>query len=183
MTMITPSYLGETIEYSSLHACRSTLEDPTVDPTIDVVGPFDVSPGLMLIDMDYGWLRASDVLTQADEQKRQAAREATDALVIARARVWHLEEEVWARGQATRRDVTRILDAKRAVRQAVERRDALGTPGIQGAEGWWQAYEVHNGPMPAGMPPQPLLFEDDRESLGEGEGEGEGESLGEGESR
>ena len=29
MTMLTPSYLGETIEYSSLHACRSTLEDPT----------------------------------------------------------------------------------------------------------------------------------------------------------
>ena len=32
MTMITPSYLGETIEYSSLHACRSTLEDPTAAP-------------------------------------------------------------------------------------------------------------------------------------------------------
>ena len=32
MTMITPSYLGETIEYSSLHACRSTLEDPTLLP-------------------------------------------------------------------------------------------------------------------------------------------------------
>ena len=32
MTMITPSYLGETIEYSSLHACRSTLEDPTDAP-------------------------------------------------------------------------------------------------------------------------------------------------------
>ena len=32
MTMITPSYLGETIEYSSLHACRSTLEDPTDEP-------------------------------------------------------------------------------------------------------------------------------------------------------
>ena len=31
MTMITPSYLGETIEYSSLHACRSTLEDPNED--------------------------------------------------------------------------------------------------------------------------------------------------------
>ena len=34
MTMITPSYLGETIEYSSLHACRSTLEDPTADPDL-----------------------------------------------------------------------------------------------------------------------------------------------------
>ena len=34
MTMITPSYLGETIEYSSLHACRSTLEDPTAQETV-----------------------------------------------------------------------------------------------------------------------------------------------------
>ena len=34
MTMITPSYLGETIEYSSLHACRSTLEDPTPGMTM-----------------------------------------------------------------------------------------------------------------------------------------------------
>ena len=37
MTMITPSYLGETIEYSSLHACRSTLEDPTFLGVIDAV--------------------------------------------------------------------------------------------------------------------------------------------------
>ena len=36
MTMITPSYLGETIEYSSLHACRSTLEDPTIQAYGDV---------------------------------------------------------------------------------------------------------------------------------------------------
>ena len=34
MTMITPSYLGETIEYSSLHACRSTLEDPTLEESM-----------------------------------------------------------------------------------------------------------------------------------------------------
>ena len=44
MTMITPSYLGETIEYSSLHACRSTLEDPTSSLLLyveDVDGSFD----------------------------------------------------------------------------------------------------------------------------------------------
>ena len=41
MTMITPSYLGETIEYSSLHACRSTLEDPT--DWISFVGETDGS--------------------------------------------------------------------------------------------------------------------------------------------
>ena len=38
MTMITPSYLGETIEYSSLHACRSTLEDPTAAPAVSAAG-------------------------------------------------------------------------------------------------------------------------------------------------
>ena len=40
MTMITPSYLGETIEYSSLHACRSTLEDPTlIEKTFSMFPP------------------------------------------------------------------------------------------------------------------------------------------------
>ena len=39
MTMITPSYLGETIEYSSLHACRSTLEDPTPKQQGDEANP------------------------------------------------------------------------------------------------------------------------------------------------
>ena len=39
MTMITPSYLGETIEYSSLHACRSTLEDPTVSHQVYSFSP------------------------------------------------------------------------------------------------------------------------------------------------
>ena len=44
MTMITPSYLGETIEYSSLHACRSTLEDPT--PVADRRDPGNDGHGL-----------------------------------------------------------------------------------------------------------------------------------------
>ena len=44
MTMITPSYLGETIEYSSLHACRSTLEDPTLKPSPSKRKPRRQSP-------------------------------------------------------------------------------------------------------------------------------------------
>ena len=49
MTMITPSYLGETIEYSSLHACRSTLEDPTNTSTFDHV--LIASQATMAIDI------------------------------------------------------------------------------------------------------------------------------------
>ena len=47
MTMITPSYLGETIEYSSLHACRSTLEDPT-----DIIVA-DTTLGLVMQESDH----------------------------------------------------------------------------------------------------------------------------------
>ena len=43
MTMITPSYLGETIEYSSLHACRSTLEDPTEIEKINQAGRAEIA--------------------------------------------------------------------------------------------------------------------------------------------
>ena len=46
MTMITPSYLGETIEYSSLHACRSTLEDPTIGSIAEIMHRLsDLVPG------------------------------------------------------------------------------------------------------------------------------------------
>ena len=48
MTMITPSYLGETIEYSSLHACRSTLEDPTMVADVALPGIFARLKGLRL---------------------------------------------------------------------------------------------------------------------------------------
>ena len=51
MTMITPSYLGETIEYSSLHACRSTLEDPTdPDATVNPAMRSLLDQGLAQID-------------------------------------------------------------------------------------------------------------------------------------
>ena len=49
MTMITPSYLGETIEYSSLHACRSTLEDPTFVATMGAFLPLRILAELVNI--------------------------------------------------------------------------------------------------------------------------------------
>ena len=30
----------------------------TVDPVVDVVGLFEIEPGLLRINKDYGWLRA-----------------------------------------------------------------------------------------------------------------------------
>ena len=77
MTMITPSYLGETIEYSSLHACRSTLEDPTGSiPLIDERNVADVGDNaeakldvVCLQDSKHvGFMSMIDsIMTQAEE--------------------------------------------------------------------------------------------------------------------
>ena len=58
MTMITPSYLGETIEYSSLHACRSTLEDPTGLRAISIVLVILCHTFTLPDFPHYGWLDA-----------------------------------------------------------------------------------------------------------------------------
>ena len=64
MTMITPSYLGETIEYSSLHACRSTLEDPTMN--------FHVSFDRTQI-VNYGQWKSREAMAAARENPKIVA--------------------------------------------------------------------------------------------------------------
>ena len=66
MTMITPSYLGETIEYSSLHACRSTLEDPTTRANAEAYGEW---LGRRYQDKGLIWILGGDRSVDNDEQK------------------------------------------------------------------------------------------------------------------
>jgi len=126
-----------------------------VDPLIDVVGPFEVAPGLMLLDMDYGWLRAADVLAPLSEYLRADAAAATDALVTARVRCWHLEESIWRSGRADWRKKAGIRDLKEAVREAVIEREKLGLPTPPDADRWWGDYEIHDGPRPAVLAEDP----------------------------
>ena len=78
MTMITPSYLGETIEYSSLHACRSTLEDPTF-------GLFRVAAQFHFLGVPPGiWRGVSFNL----EEKRCAAQVASANVTVTSALIW-----------------------------------------------------------------------------------------------
>ena len=80
MTMITPSYLGETIEYSSLHACRSTLEDPTFETVCSAIvysvriGPLQPNP--LLSQSDPQTLQPSDFVILAVNAGFAAAAEA-----------------------------------------------------------------------------------------------------------
>jgi len=61
--------------------------------------PLRGRPGLMILDMDYGWLRAADVMAEVTDDVRAAAEAATDAAVTARTQSWHLEEALWSGGR------------------------------------------------------------------------------------
>jgi len=145
-------------QLSNLAAARPPGVTLTViDPVVDIVGPFEVAPGLMTIDMDYGWLRAADVLAEVDEATRRQAAEATDLAVTARTQAWHLEASLWSSGWAGAGALSQLRSLKRLVRHAVAERSTLGLPTPPGAEAWWTGAERHEGPTPAGFPEGPLL--------------------------
>src|SRR6202041_544223 len=68
----------------------------TIDPIVDVVGLFEVQPGLLRINKDYGWLRAADVMAEGDRDLLADVASGTHALTAARVQAWHLEETMWA---------------------------------------------------------------------------------------
>ena len=58
----------------------------TVDPVVDVVGLFEVQPGLLRINKDYGWLRAADVMADGCPDLLADVAAGTHALTEARCR-------------------------------------------------------------------------------------------------
>jgi NTE family protein len=123
-----------------------------IDPLVDVVGPFDLSRGLMLLNMDYGWLRAADVCAELDPATARRVADATNAIVVGRTQAWHREEEMWNGGAATASDLAALARCKRVVRDALSERKGLGLPTPLEAGAWWSEYEVHEGPRPPGLP-------------------------------
>jgi NTE family protein len=127
-----------------------------IDPLVDVVGPFEVSQGLMLLNMDYGWMRAADVLADVPAGTRQRAAATTDAIVVARTQAWHREEAIWRSGGPAPGDRRALAALKTTIRDAVTERKGLGLPTPPDTERWSSGYEVHAGSAPPGLPADPL---------------------------
>jgi predicted acylesterase/phospholipase RssA len=119
----------------------------TIDPVVDVVGYFEVEPGLLRINKDYGWLRAADVMAEGDATMLAGVAAGTHRLTEARLQAWHVEESVCVSGRIVDADagtVALLRELKRQVREIVEQRKQLGFPVPDGAEAWWSGYEMHN---------------------------------------
>jgi len=131
----------------------------TIDPVVDVVGLFEVEPGLLRINKDYGWLRAADVLAEGDPAIVADMVESTHAVVEARCEAWRLEETLWAapprHDQSVAGTLALVREHKERVRDLIDRRKQLGFPVPDGCETWWTEYEAHTATRPASLPSRP----------------------------
>jgi hypothetical protein len=130
----------------------------TIDPVVDVVGLFEVQPGLLRINKDYGWLRAADVLAEGDPALLTGVAEGTHAIADARRQAWRLEESLWTQdppGPPDAGTLALVREQKEIVRDLVDRRKQLGFPVPDGCESWWSEYEVHLDARPEDLPPSP----------------------------
>ena len=131
----------------------------TIDPVVDVVGLFEVEPGLLRINQDYGWLRAADVLAEGDPAIVADIAESTHAVIEARCEAWRLEASLWASGPRHDANAAGTLalvrEQKERVHELLDRRKQLGFPVPDGCEAWWTEYEVHMAPRPAALPARP----------------------------
>lgn len=118
-----------------------------ISPTVDVHDLVTIDPGLVAIAVDYGYLRAQDVITGASPE-RQAL---TDAIIRTRRRAWQVEEAAFApslleeneavaavRPSADPADVSAI---KGELRELLERVPDGELPAD--AERWWRGWERH----------------------------------------
>lgn len=119
----------------------------TIDPVVDVVGYFEVEPGLLRINKDYGWLRAADVMAEGDATLLDEVAADTHRLIAARLDAWHLEETVWAGDRmdavADPGTLSLLRELKREVHELVDQRKQLGFPVPDGCEEWWTRHETH----------------------------------------
>jgi hypothetical protein len=124
-----------------------------IAPTIDVVGPFEVQQGLMLLDMDCGRMRAEEVLADLDDNARARAVAASDQITTARERAWYLEEACFDAGEASPARLDTLRGLKAEVAEGLAGRAALGFAAPEGSNTWATTYETHQTTVPDSMPP------------------------------
>jgi hypothetical protein len=130
----------------------------TIAPVVDVVGLFEVQPGLLRINRDYGWLRAADVLAEGDPALRTGIEAGTHALIETRRDAWLLEESLWTKEKADGSEaglLALLREQKERVRNLVDQRKQLGFALPDASEAWWTDFEVHAGTRPDWLPVRP----------------------------
>ena len=131
----------------------------TIDPVVDVVGLFEVQPGLLQINKSYGWLRAADLLAEGDAAIVADMSAETHVLAQKRCDAWTLEEELWTQlklsDDAVAGKLALLRELKEDIHDVVVHRKQLGFPVPEECSDWWSEYELHQGERPEHLPARP----------------------------
>ncbi len=110
-----------------------------IQPEIEVHGAMSVHPGLIAINIDYGWFRAAEAVLKLDESHVLRHRR------ITRLRLRCLQfEQALLRDSADVSAAESLAHAKYALRDAVRECDERALP--DQAELWWRSFERHVEP-------------------------------------
>ncbi len=140
---------------AQVEATRSNLRYPlapgarlrVIAPTVEVVGSFEVAPGLIDIAVDYGWLRAAEVSAELPEQDAAAVAAMSDSIAVQRARAWQLEERILLEGTSNDAE-HKLAEMRRALLAAAAGWEHFGLPAPQGWSALGTSWEVHRGQVP-----------------------------------
>lgn len=125
-----------------------------IRPGVDVHDTLTIDPGLIDINIDYGWMVAADVVELSAADRFQAASHA-DEIASARMESWRLEHHLHAERLPTDHSGTavrpvpdtalvgEIRGLKHKIRRHAQGRALMGARLESGVERWWQAWEIH----------------------------------------
>jgi predicted acylesterase/phospholipase RssA len=137
-----------------------------IAPTFLVNDTLQVDPGLISINMGYGYMRAHDEVV-ADPVDAEAMRGLSDEITAARVEIWSTEYSANGRsftitepgldtlvGLPVPESLLLVRTLKSALRTKVYERINLGGPGSvpPGRERWWQQWERHPWPSSINTP-------------------------------
>lgn len=108
-----------------------------IDPEFAVHDTMQIDPGLLTINRDYGWLRASEEHLGSSGATRQLHRD----IISARKRCWELEEQILRSADGTGGDLGAVNDLKAQIRELLAKAEPMVLP--PHAERWWQNFEKH----------------------------------------
>ena len=135
---------------------RASAAVTLIQPELDVHDGLTVDPGLIAIAMDYGFMRAADVVRRSDPATCRATRD----VIELRRDIWAAENALYdpdvvaaagPGGGEADRVTDRVADLaalKHRLRELVAAKDPGTVP--DGADGWWQRREGHPWSAPAG---------------------------------
>lgn len=107
-----------------------------IDPEVDVHEAMTVHPGLIRINMDYGWMRAAEeVLGLGTAQEARTSR-----ITVLRMQSLQLEQQI-SDGADTASIGARLAGAKGELRRLVDASPPEALPA--GADEWWRSFEYH----------------------------------------